>query len=428
MSTTATAAPAVLPGGQTVGADQVNIGTAATPNIINTSGPSRSTTAQNSAALNNALATVGISQPTSNNGQNNTGTGTGTGSTTTSVNPTNTTINTDGSTTQTATDDPYITSLNNLSASSNASTKNLINSIVNTKNTQSAATDKQYAAYKQGLQLLGIQHNEAQSTPDLLASNINQAEDQHQQKLQTIDANYSKALTDAQTAQDNNDFKTLNQQMAYIKQLNLEKTNELKAYQTTLLNQPKVATSVAQSVYSTMQTLDRLDQESFIQQVAAKYNLPLGSLVQALTDEHTKTQAAATKETSAEATAAAKGILSPSEAKTLGVPYGTTAAQAQKMGIVPTTAKSGKGSATAITKAQISAGEAYLDNTRGPDKFVDPFAYAKAYTDFTAKGGTTKAFITAFPPKDYVNPAATNLPSYLMPGKTKGSASSAKKS
>ncbi len=97
------------------------------------------------------------------------------------------------------------------------------------------------------------------------------------------------------------------------------------------------------------------------------------------------------------------------------------------MGIVPTTKASAKtGGTGTISKAQIAAGEAKFAASKagGDGKYVDPFLYQQAYTDWTGKGGTTAAFIKAYPPKDYVNPEATNLPKYLMPAVTKASSTS----
>lgn len=378
-----------------------------TNNLINTSNGSRTTTAASSSALASALANFNISNtPTTNTS--------GSGSSTDTTPATIGTLDPN---------DPYVASLNALSANSDTASKLLISNIMASKQTQANAVDDQYDNYKRGLQLLGIQHNEAQSTPDLLAGHINQAEDQHQQKLQTIDQETNKALATAQQAQDTNDFKTLNAQMAYVKQLNAEKATTLKSYNDAITAQPKIAADVAHNVYATMQTLDPADQETFIQSVAQQYNLPLGTLVTALTDEQGKQTVATTKAASAQATADAKNVLTPAEAKTLGVPYGTTVAAAQKMGITPTSKSTGTSGTGSISKTQIDAVKSKLIEAKGTDGHTDPFLYQQAYQDWTAKGGSTAAFVKAYPPKDYVNPAATNLPAFLMPPTTKTSSS-----
>lgn len=372
-------------------------------NLITTSGTSRATTAANSGALDSALAQFNISTTPTQTSAN------GSGSDTTPV--------TVGTLDQ---NDPYVAKLNSMAASSDTATKLLVSNIIASKTQQANSVNSQYDNYKRGLQLLGIQHNEAQSTPDLLMGHINQAEDQHQQKLQALDIETNKALATAQQAQQDNDFKTLNAQMAYVKQLNAEKAATLKSYNTAITQQPKIAADVAHNVYATMQTLSPDDQESFLQAVAKQYNLPLGTLVTALTDEQGKQTIAEQKVTKAEQ----DELLSPAEAKTLGVKYGTTKEQASKLGIVPTTKKNTSTPTGSITKEQIAIGEQKLDASKGPDHYVDPYVYQQAYDDWTKKGGTTAKFLTTYPPKNYVNPKATNLPSYLMP--TKAAASTRK--
>lgn len=427
---TTSQAPTILPNGTQIAPNQVNVGTVDAPNIqtaqppiINTSSSSRNTSAKSSADLNTALAMYGLSTPPVP--------GAATPNTTnvTTTTP-STTVNADGSTNtdQNMSIDPYIQSLNNISTSSNASTKLLVNSILAAKSRNQNSVDSQYNAYKQGLQLLGVQHNEAQSTPDLLMGHIQSAENDHQQKLQDIESNTAKALVTAQQAQEDNDFKTLNAQMSYIKQLNAEKAQVLKNYQTSLTQQPKLADGVAHSVYGILQTLSPDDQETFLQSVSQKYNLPLGTLVTALGDEKTKSDAATAKVTAAQLKTDQSQVLSPTEAKTLGVKYGTTKADAAKMGIVPTTAKKGASATGTINKEQIAFGEKKLQAAKGADGFVAPEIYKQAYDSWTSAGGTSAKFITTYPPKNYVNPAATTLPSYLMPAKAKAAASSGRKS
>jgi len=84
------------------------------------------------------------------------------------------------------------------------------------------------------------------------------------------------------------------------------------------------------------------------------------------------------------------------------------------------------------TKDQFKkAGEQKLNAAKGKDGYTDPYLYKDAYEGWVngytdANGtqhppiGTSAEFISAFPPKNYVNPKATNLPDYLQ-NKTKTS-------
>lgn len=73
------------------------------------------------------------------------------------------------------------------------------------------------------------------------------------------------------------------------------------------------------------------------------------------------------------------------------------------------------------TKEDKAADSQALESSRGSDGYVDPSIYQTLYTNWTHAGGTAAGFLTTYPPKDYVNPANTWLPSVLMPkGSSRG--------
>lgn len=59
-----------------------------------------------------------------------------------------------------------------------------------------------------------------------------------------------------------------------------------------------------------------------------------------------------------------------------------------------------------------------LNTSRGQDGYVDPTLYLNLYNAWIAGGGTLEDFLKTYPPKNYVNPANTWLPSYLKPKAT----------
>lgn len=67
------------------------------------------------------------------------------------------------------------------------------------------------------------------------------------------------------------------------------------------------------------------------------------------------------------------------------------------------------------TPADQSADSSALEQSRGTDGYVDPTIYQNLYQAWVKAGGSTKDFLSVYPPKDYVNPDNTWLPSYLMP-------------
>lgn len=85
-----------------------------------------------------------------------------------------------------------------------------------------------------------------------------------------------------------------------------------------------------------------------------------------------------------------------------------------------------------ISRDVITMGDQKLSATRGPDGYVDPNAYQTAFNDWVNGSdthnpiGTAKEFLANFPPKNYVNPANTWLPTYLMPAGAKKGTTTAK--
>lgn len=305
------------------------------------------------------------------------------------------------------TTDPYMKSLTDLSARSNDSTKMLITNIMAAKQRQRNSVNTEYDKYKGGLQLLGIQHNEAQATPELLQGRVQEAENQHQAKISEIDAEEAKALIDAEDARANNDFKVLKEKMDYVKTLKKEKADELKALHDTLTNTQKTAQIEAHDIFDTLYELEAEDQEAFLVAVAQKFNLPMGTLVQALADEKAKRGAADLKTKNTES------IITKREAP-------------PKAGTGTTGGKPIVSGGVTITQSQIKAGEDKLVASKGTDGYVDPDVYKKSYDEWP---GTKKDFLAKFPPNNWVNPENKNapqpLPQYLQSTKKGGAKTTA---
>jgi len=366
--------------------------------LISTSDSSRSSAIKNSTDLSSLLSQYNLGTGTATNTSNNNKT---------DINGNNLDSNGNlvpkepdvlGDKTSGTADDPYIQQLDTIASHSNDATKVLVSSIKATKQKQANNLDKQYNDYKSGLQLLGIQTNQATVTPDLLMSHINTVESEHQAKLNDLDNEEIKALTDAQTAQDNNDFKVLNEKMTYLKQIRSEKTQALKDYQESLTKYNDTvkkqgdasAKLIAPDIYNAVKGLDANDQEQFLLAISQKYNIPLNSIVTSLV---------AQKPISDKADAA--NVLSPSEAKALGVPYGTTKTEAAKMGITPKTATKAA-STTFKTAPAIASVSTQMESVKGEDGYIDPDKWVAARTNWNKLGGTDATFNSTF--KKYLNP------------------------
>lgn len=183
------------------------------------------------------------------------------------------------------TNDAYTQMLDRIAATSSASTKALIGTIQASRANRGNTIDRQYDDYKRGLQLLGIQHNAAQSSPDLLMGHIQQAENEHQSKIQALDVETNKALMDAEKAQAEGDLNTLKEKMAHVKELKQEKEDALKKIAENLENETKIADIEAAQYYDKLQSLSPADKEEFLKAVAKKFKISLGALTRSLVTE-----------------------------------------------------------------------------------------------------------------------------------------------
>lgn len=181
--------------------------------------------------------------------------------------------------------DPYARMLDDLSKTSNASTQALIASIQASRMNQANSVNTQYDNYKRGLQLLGIQHNDAASTPDLLMGHITQAENEQRAKIEALDREEKMLIMDAEQAQAEDDLATLRAKMDRVEEIKAEKNQALKDIAEKLSLETEIAGNQAHLIYDTFITLDPSEQELFIQEVAKTYNIPLATLTTALADE-----------------------------------------------------------------------------------------------------------------------------------------------
>lgn len=284
------------------------------------------------------------------------------------------------------TSDSYTQMLDGLSKTSDASTKALIGTINASRANRANALNTQYSDYKQGLQLLGIQHNEAQATPDLLMGHIQQAENEHQAKLQALDVETNKALMDAEKAQKEGDLSILKEKMSYVKELKAEKQNILKNIADNLSYETKIADTEAAQYYDKLNTLNPADKEAFLTALSKKFNVSLGSLTKAMVTEKERRDKVALDTADKKSIIAARG-------KTTGGGSGTSAGKGGTDGTYTYTADD-----LAAYKNLLNSGtEDNKFNGRGDDGYFDPYTFNLAYKDWKKNGGTAAGFLKKFP-------------------------------
>lgn len=181
--------------------------------------------------------------------------------------------------------DSYTKMLDDMGARSDSATRALISQIQAQKQNSANQTNTRYENYKRGLQLLGIQHNDAQFTPDLLSGHLLTADNEQHDKIRALDAEETKAIMDANNARADNNFKLVKEKMDYVAGIKKEKQNALKDLYDKMNTQKGIADLQAHQVYDTMQNLNEADKEAFIVKVSQKYGIDPGVLTQALSDE-----------------------------------------------------------------------------------------------------------------------------------------------
>lgn len=85
-------------------------------------------------------------------------------------------------------------------------------------------------------------------------------------------------------------------------------------------------------------------------------------------------------------------------------------------GAKTTTAKVSVSGKLNYTADDVGAGQQLLEKSRGSDNYVDPNVYLQMYQKWVGAGGLLQDFLTKYPAKNYVNPANTWMPEFLMPG------------
>lgn len=264
--------------------------------------------------------------------------------------------------------DAYTTALDNLSSTSSLATKNLTAGIQADYQNSVNEAMKNADSYKRGLQLLGIQHNEATFSPDILAAHITDAGNKVAAKLDDLKRNKDTALIDAEKAKETGDLSTLKEKMDYVRKLKDDEVNVLKQARDSMVQSKDIADIQAHDIYDVLDTVKNpQDKQTVIEAVARKYGIPVLSLVTALADEKSKRQT---------------GALDLQNKQRLA---------------------SGGGSVTAKEAFQKITPQ--LKAKTGADGYMAPEDYMRARDNFRAiTGGTFAQFDSEY--KDLVNPAS----------------------
>lgn len=155
-------------------------------------------------------------------------------------------------------------------------------------------TTNDYAAYKAGLETLGIQSGLAQVAPSLQADRMINAANSETQKLADIQDKEDFAIAKAKQARLDNDAKTLKDTLSEINQLKKDKAAELENQLNRQSKEFDIAMQHAPAAYATYASLPPDKQEAFILEHSNELGISPKNYVDALVAWHTKQKSSGT--------------------------------------------------------------------------------------------------------------------------------------
>ena len=264
--------------------------------------------------------------------------------------------------------DAFTKTLDQQAKSSNESTQAMIQSLQAKTQAKQVALAAQYDNYKRGLQMLGIQHNEAQSSPDLLLGHEQQAQNEYTSKVGALDTELHKALIDAQAARDTKNTAELKTKMDYIKSIQTQKAQALKDVYSSLTQQKSFDTNFIDQAFNELMKLPTSKRQEYLQAVADKTGQPLLGLTQALAD------------------------------------------------------KIAKGGGKSGGSVKVSQGVASLtpqfESVKGADGYIDPYKWVTGRTKWMSMGLSKASYESNF--KQYLNPESYKLAGFTTKSSTGG--------
>lgn len=152
-------------------------------------------------------------------------------------------------------------------------------------------TTNDYAAYKAGLETLGIQSGLSQVAPSLQMDRMLNAANAETQKLADIQDKEDFAIAKAKQARLDNDAKTLKDTLSEIQQLKKDKAQELENQLNRQSKEFDVAMQHAPAAYATYMSLPADKQEAYINQYATELGVSPKNFVDALIAWNSKKKA-----------------------------------------------------------------------------------------------------------------------------------------
>lgn len=186
----------------------------------------------------------------------------------------------------------YVSNLDDISKRSSLATQNLIRGIGADYTARKAEESDSNSRYMRGLQLLGIQGNDAQATPILHAGTLRSAEIAGHKELARLDGEERKLIAEAEQAQLDNDFRLFNEKMNAYKSARAEKNKVVSDLYDQALNRRKLeeadielVSSYATGLYDEFSKLNETEKAAYVQEVANQLGVSTMAVVAAMASE-----------------------------------------------------------------------------------------------------------------------------------------------
>lgn len=176
--------------------------------------------------------------------------------------------------------------LDDLSARSNAATKNLLRGInADYAQRQLEAAD-QNDRYQQGLKVLGLQTGTTKFLPFIQQGMLTFAEMEGQKELSRLDGEGKKLLAEAQQAQIDQDFRIVSQKMEAYRENEAMKSraindlyDQAQSRQSIQANAMKIGASIAPFLVRELAGLNDMEKQEVLQRIAQEYGVAVNDLL-----------------------------------------------------------------------------------------------------------------------------------------------------
>lgn len=333
------------------------------------------------------------------------------------------------------------------SAQYDATTQALLQSITATYDARLKKMEDMNARYLEGKRISGIATGRSRYTPMMEEGILSTEEMDGQARLAELEAEKLGLIVKAKQARDDLSIKQFNEYMGLLDKKNKDAVDtitklhqmavdrdnaliareraEREAKQGELNYQQDLATSLARDAFKNLAGLSEEEQQAYISKLAMDKGIDPSLLDGAIQDYRDKEETQNSQIAQREASASAREQQIAISRERLGLEAERVAIAQEKASKTGSDKTYTDGKLT-YSESDINTSESLLQNggefngvmynpAGSDDGYSDPYLYKALFDYWIYQGGTKAGFVKKFPPKDYINSSASNLPDFLMP-------------